>query len=183
MEVSNYMGKLCWFGKKSCCFHFSLFIFDYVFYWSQLLCEQSSPCLTKLLILFGYRLRIRSCRFLEWHILQLRWWPSHGHSCTTWRARIPKDWSTRSKHIWSTLWVIPTLSNINKFGYDRHAFIPFGGCHQLEESFLAVGFSKQGAYAELGCAQLLSRDRVQEISVVLYLLHKWAETQGLQDVA
>lgn len=40
--------------------------------------------------------------------------------------------------------------------------------------FLAAGFVEEGAYAELGCAQdTLSRDRVQELSTLLFYMERW----------
>lgn len=42
---------------------------------------------------------------------------------------------------------------------------------------LAAGFVEQGAYAELGCAQPLSRERVQEVSTLLYYMERWHEMQ------
>jgi hypothetical protein len=44
--------------------------------------------------------------------------------------------------------------------------------------FLAAGFVEQGAYAELGSADTLPRERVQEISTLLFYIHKWKAIQG-----
>jgi hypothetical protein len=47
---------------------------------------------------------------------------------------------------------------------------------------LAVGFVEEGAYAELGCAQYpLSRERVQEVALLSYMLNDWKRKQQEQD--
>jgi hypothetical protein len=39
---------------------------------------------------------------------------------------------------------------------------------------LALGFVKEGPYAELGCrGEPLSRDRIQDVALLSYLLTKW----------
>jgi hypothetical protein len=49
---------------------------------------------------------------------------------------------------------------------------------------LAVGFVEEGAYAELGCAQYpLSRERVQEVALLSYMLNDWKRKQQEQDGA
>ena len=43
---------------------------------------------------------------------------------------------------------------------------------------LAIGFVEEGAYAELGCANFeLSRERIQEVALLSYLVNNWKATQ------
>lgn len=48
----------------------------------------------------------------------------------------------------------------------------------LKGLLLAVGFVEREGYAELGCAEELSRERVQEIALVSYLVNKWKKEEG-----
>ena len=47
---------------------------------------------------------------------------------------------------------------------------------------LAAGFVEEGAYAELGSMNPLPRDRVQELSTLLFYLEQWRRTQEQQTV-
>lgn len=38
---------------------------------------------------------------------------------------------------------------------------------------LAIGFVEREGYVELGCAQALSRERIQEVALLSYLVNKW----------
>jgi hypothetical protein len=42
---------------------------------------------------------------------------------------------------------------------------------------LAIGFVELGAYAELGCSQSLSRERVQDVALLTYLINQWKEKE------